>query len=155
MSALASLARCWLIKGRVLAPKQLTPHQWETNVELTSGFSYFVLSSRIWELKTVQDTDNCIPLSKNENSCTEFTWCFFKWCAADSLAVSKRMNWLSEEFIFSMQQFLAPLDKKRLQWRTSYYQWDPNWLLLLHLGMELLLLCCSHPELQRWNLESG
>lgn len=47
-------------------------------MEQTLGFSCFVLSSRIWELKTLQDTDNCIPLSKNENSCTEFTWCFLQ-----------------------------------------------------------------------------
>lgn len=76
-----------------------------------------------------------------------------KRCVADSLPVSKRMNWLSEEFIFSVQQLLAPLDKERLQWRTSHCQWHPSWLMLFHLGMELLLLyCCSHPVLQRWVL---
>lgn len=45
----------------------------------------------------MQDTENCIPLSKNENSCTEFTWRFLQvmcyWFIAsvqkDELAVRK------------------------------------------------------------------
>lgn len=70
---------------------------WETTVEQTLGFSFFVLSFRIWELKTMHDTENCVPLSKNENSCTEFTWYFLQvmccWFIAsvqkDELAVRR------------------------------------------------------------------
>lgn len=77
--------------------KAVNTMHWETNVEQTLGFSFFVLSSRIWELKTMQDTENCIPLSKNENSCPEFTWCFLQamccWFVAsvqkDELAVRR------------------------------------------------------------------
>lgn len=104
-----------------------------------SSFFFFVLSSRRGKLKSVQDTENCVLLNKNENSYTECSCDSCKWCA-DSLPSSKRMHWLLGGFIFPMQRFLISLDKERL-WRwISHSHWDPAWIMQLQLGLGLLLL---------------